>query len=162
MRRSGAILGLCLALGGCGPADPPATDAPAPVLAAPVAEAAPAAPTPAADLRWPVDAPLHAGMLRIRTATEALEHAEHGHLDAAQVGALAGEIESATQRIFAECKLEPDADAALHPLLARVLTAGRALRAKPDDLAPVGELREVLRLYPLRFSDPDWSRRPTP
>lgn len=107
-----------------------------------------------------MDAPLHAGMLRIRAATEALEHAEHAQLDAAQIGALAAELETATLRIFAECKLEPAADAALHPLLARVLAASRALRAKPGDLAPIGELREVLRLYPLRFDDPEWTLKP--
>lgn len=161
MRRSGWILGLCLALAGCGRAQAPTADAPE--AAAAEAKVAPAALVPpAAPPRWPVDAPLHAGMLRIRTATEALENAEHGRLDATQTAVLASEIESATQRIFAECKLEPDADAALHPLLARVLAASRDLRAKPDDLAPVGELREVLRLYPLRFNDPEWPRTPTP
>lgn len=164
MPRNAWILGLSLALAGCGHERAPSAEAPVAAGAdANVVPAAPAAPVPpAAPTRWPVDAPLQAGMRRIRTASEALEHAEHGHLDAAQVRALGSEIESATQRIFAECKLEPAADAALHPLLARVLAASRALQAKPGDLAPIGDLREVLRLYPLRFNDPEWLETSSP
>ena len=105
---------------------------------------------------WPADAALHAGMARIARATEALGHSEHGHLDAAQVTALADELDAATAAIIAQCKLEPAADEALHVLLVRVLAASRALRAAPADPAPIADLREVLRLYPQTFSDPEW------
>jgi len=116
-----------------------------------------AAPAPQLQ-RWPTDAPLRAGMARIRIATGALAHAEHGHLDSAQVRALADELHAAVNAMIAQCKLEPAADAALHPLLARVLQASQALRQAPEDPAPLGELQEVLRRYPQLFDDPDWLR----
>jgi hypothetical protein len=91
-------------------------------------------------------------------ATGALAHADHGHLDPAQVRALADELQAAVNAMFAQCKLEPAADAALHPLLARVLQASQALRKAPEDMAPLDELDEVLRRYPQLFNDPDWIR----
>ena len=95
-------------------------------------------------------------MARLRVVADALAHAEHGHLDAGQVATLADQLQAAVDTMFAECKLEPAADAALHPLLARVLAASAALREKPTDPAPVTELREVLLRYPQLFDDPQW------
>jgi hypothetical protein len=106
--------------------------------------------------RWVADASLHTGMLRVRKAAAALEHLEHGHLDAGQVRALADEIRAAVNFMFANCRLDPEPDAALHPLLARLLAASNALRDKPTDAAPLAELRAVLARYPQVFEDSDW------
>lgn len=103
--------------------------------------------------RWPADAPLVRGMSRIRTATDALVHASHGHLDAAQVRALAAELKSAVETMFVECRLEPAPDAALHPLLARVLAASQALSEGNFDAEALAELRAVLARYAELFED---------
>lgn len=142
---------LLLAVSACAPAG----ETPAPVAATPVAapaQALAAPPSPAAT-RWLADAPLRAGMARVRAATEALAHAEHQHLDQKQVLALADEVSSAVKWMFAECKLEPAPDAALHPLLARLLAASQALRDAPEDLAPLAELRAVLARYEQLFQE---------
>jgi len=103
--------------------------------------------------RWPADAPLVRGMSRIRTVADALVHASHGHLDAAQVQALAAELKSAVETMFIECRLEPAPDAALHPLLARVLAASQALSDGNFDADALAELRAVLARYAELFED---------
>lgn len=112
-------------------------------------------------IRWASDAPLREGMRRVRSATEALSHAAHGHLDAAQVQAIAAELESAVQDMIARCKLAPEPDAALHPLLARVLQASATLADGTFDAAALAELEAVLRRYPGLFEDGDWVGDPT-
>ena len=103
--------------------------------------------------RWPADAPLVRGMSRIRTVADALVHASHGHLDATQVQALAAELESAVETMFVECRLEPAPDAALHPLLARVLGASQALSDGSFDADALAELRSVLARYAELFEE---------
>lgn len=127
-------------------ADPHAQEATAPAHDA----AAPAT-------RWRPDAPLSRGMQRVRAATAALEHGEHGHLDAAQVQGIAAELRAAVDEMFANCRLEPEPDAALHPLLARVLGASRALAAGEFNQDALDELRAVLARYPVLFDDAAWS-----
>lgn len=106
--------------------------------------------------RWSPDAPLSRGMQRVRAATSTLEHGSHGHLDAAQVRKIAAELKSAVETMFAQCKLEPEPDAALHPLLARVLVASNTLAEAGFDAGALAELQAVLARYPLIFDDPSW------
>lgn len=103
--------------------------------------------------RWPADAPLVRGMSRIRVVSDSLAHASHGHLDAAQVQALAAELKSAVETMFVECRLEPAPDAALHPLLARVLAASQALSQGRFDAGALAELRAVLASYAELFEE---------
>lgn len=119
--------------------------------------AAPAHDAAAPATRWQPDAPLSRGMQRVRAATAALEHGEHGHLDAAQVQGIAAELRAAVDDMFANCRLDPEPDAALHPLLARVLTASRELSGGEFDQAALDELRAVLARYPELFADAAWS-----
>src|SRR3546814_11665123 len=48
-----------------------------------------------------------------------------------QATALASEIEQSVNYLFANCRLEPAADAALHGLLAQLLQGAAALRRDP-------------------------------
>lgn len=121
------------------------------------AHAATAAEADAPAVRWQPDAPLSRGMQRVRAATAALEHGEHGHLDAVQVQNIAAELRAAVDEMFANCRLEPEPDAALHPLLARVLGASRALSEGEFDQSALDELRAVLARYPALFDDAAWS-----
>lgn len=85
----------------------------------------------AAATRWSTYAPLRAGMGGAREVVAVLEHGPHGHLDAGQVRPLAAQLEGHVQGIFAECKLVPQADAALHAVLLPLLNGARALAADP-------------------------------
>jgi len=114
---------------------------------APAAQAAPA-------VRYATDAPLRKGMADIRTAVGMLEHGEHGHLDAAQVRNLAGNIERSIGTIIAECKLAPEADAALHAIIGGLGQGIAALKENPADLAPVAGMRAALADYARIFDDP--------
>lgn len=113
--------------------------------------------TPAPAVRWLADEPLARGMQRVRAATQALAHGAHGHLDAPQVRALAAELESAVQGMFAQCRLEPEPDAALHPLLARVLQASARLAEGSLDPQALADLEAVLARYPQLFDEAAWS-----
>ncbi|MEO7477997.1 MAG: DnrO protein, partial [Lysobacteraceae bacterium] len=87
--------------------------------------------------RWHADAPLKAGMARVRIASDGLMHMQHGHLDQNKVRALADGITAAVNYMFANCKLDPAPDAALHPLLAKLLADAQALQQHPTDSIPV-------------------------
>lgn len=118
----------------------------------PAADTATAATGPA--VRYATDAPLRKGMADIRIAVGMLEHGEHGHLDAAQVRNLAGNIERSISTIIAECKLAPEADAALHGVIGGLGQGIAALKEDPEDLAPVAGLRAALADYSRMFDDP--------
>ena len=107
-------------------------------------------------VRWASDAPLREGMRRVRAATEALSHGAHGHLDVAQVHAVASELEAAVQDMVARCKLPPEPDAGLHPLLASVLQASATLASGDFDADALAKLEAVLVRYPAMFEDADW------
>jgi hypothetical protein len=118
------------------------------------ASTAPAGDPAAAAARFVADEPLSRGMARVRAATDLLAHAAMGHMDATQVKAQAAELKSAVDTMFAECKLEPAADAAVHPLLARVLTASAAMADGEYDAAAHADLKAVLVRYAELFDDP--------
>lgn len=107
---------------------------------------------------WATDAPLRENMRRVRKAVGSLEHYEHGHLDAAEAAKLAGDIQDAVNAMFANCKLEAEADAALHGLLANFITGARAVRTEAEvPTEAIAKMREALARYPLMFDDPAWS-----
>lgn len=103
--------------------------------------------------RWVADAPLRAGMQRVRKSVIALAPMESGHLTRRQVLALADTIQTSVNFIFANCRLDPEPDAALHPLLGRLLVASQALRDHPANPMPLADLRAVLARYAQLFED---------
>lgn len=117
--------------------------------------AAPATPATPAQ-RWKTDAPLRTGMREIRVAVDALQHGVHGHLDDAQVVALATRVEQQIAYLVANCKLEPQADAALHVIIAELGTGARALREAPGDRDVVASMQSAVASYPQQFDDPAW------
>lgn len=121
---------------------------------APTPAATPA--RPAAGKRWATDAPLRQGMAQIRAAVDALRHYEHGQPGPAQAVALATTVESQVAYLVANCKLEPQADAALHVIIARLMQGAAALKANPHDTAALATLRQALQDYPRQFDDPGW------
>ena len=116
--------------------------------------AAPAAQATAPAQRYATDAPLRENMAGIREAVGTLEHAEHAQLDAAQVAALADKVNGHVRTIIAECKLPPEADAALHGIIGGLGQGIAALKENPADLGPVAGMRAALADYARMFDDP--------
>jgi hypothetical protein len=109
------------------------------------------APAQAPAVRFATDAVLREEMERIRTAVTGLGHYEQGHLDAAQAAPLVAQVEASARTIFANCKLPPDADAALHAILVPLLQGAAALKADPADVAAIAPMREALAAYDRTF-----------
>lgn len=124
--------------------------------AAHAAHAAHDAPAPAR--RWATDAPLRAGMRSLAEATEALDHYQMGHLDDTQRDNAVARIDAAIQDMFTNCKLAPEADAALHGLLAKFILGADAARAGRFTKAELVPMQESLVQYPQLFDDPDWGK----
>ena len=120
------------------------------------AEHADAVPVPAQ--RYAPDASLKKGMRRARVAVEDLRQHEMGHMSEAIVADRASTVQEAVNTMFANCKLAPEPDAALHSILLPVLNAALELQAHPGDAKPVAEMRAELAHYPQYFDDPGWGQ----
>ena len=107
--------------------------------------------------RWATDAPLRAGMLNLREATEALNHYEMGHLDDTQRDNAVEKIDAAIKDMFANCKLKPEADAALHGLLAKFIAGANAARAGKFTKAELVPMQDAVAQYPQLFDDAEWN-----
>lgn len=127
--------------------------------AAHAGHAATAAEAPAPAQRWATDAPLRAGMREIRTATTQLAQIQAGHLQADRRTAAAARIDAAVQNMIANCKLDPQADAALHGLLAKFMLGADAARSGRFSATDLSAMQQALARYPELFNDPGWSGR---
>ena len=107
--------------------------------------------------RWATDAPLRTGMAKIRTAVDALQHYERGHMGPEQAVELATQIQQQIAYLVANCKLEPQADAALHVIIAELGASAQALKDDPSDLSVIPAMRQALQHYPRQFNDPGWA-----
>ena len=118
----------------------------------PAATAAASAEAPAQ--RHATDAVLREEMQGIRAAVGGLDHYAHGHIEAALAVQLADEVEERVRTIIANCKLPPDADAALHAIIVPLLQNAGALKKDPQDLAAIQPMRDALAQYARQFDDP--------
>lgn len=116
-----------------------------------------ATPVDRAGKRWATDAPLRDGMRRVRQAVQALDHSLHGHPSAAQTANAGSQIEGAVNGMIANCKLDPDADAALHGLLAKFLVGANAAHTGQGLPAALADMQAALKQYPELFDDPTWN-----
>lgn len=115
-----------------------------------------ASPLPAR--RWATDPALREGMARIRDAVALLPHYAHGHMSRAQLTGLASGIEGDVASIVSSCKLAPEADAQLHPIIAALIKGAQALKADPPDLdAATGTIDAAFADYARRFDDPGFA-----
>lgn len=104
--------------------------------------------------RWATDAPLREGMREIAGIVGALGHYEMGHVETGQAVMLAGQVNDAIADIVANCRLEPDADAALHIVLAALAQGATRFQQEPGDHAPIAAMRQALADYARLFDDP--------
>jgi hypothetical protein len=115
-------------------------------------QTAPAAAAPSDTAqRWTADATLRRNMRGIRAAVEALGHYEHGHMGPEQAVTVAAKIEDHANEIIAQCKLPPDADAALHAILVPLMSGAAALKQDPKRLEVIAPMREALVQYERQF-----------
>ena len=108
--------------------------------------------------RWATDAPLRAGMRELREATELLNHYQMGHLDDVQRDNAVAAIDAAIKNMIANCKLKPDADTALHGLLAKFIAGADAARAGKFTKVELVPMQEALARYPQLFVDAEWEK----
>ena len=104
--------------------------------------------------RWAADANLSHGMAQVRASVEALGHAEHGHMGPGQVVVLARTMDGYIGDILATCKLDPNADAALHGVLAQLLRGTDALKQGESLPVALATMRQALEQYPRLFDHP--------
>lgn len=113
--------------------------------------------------KWNGDASLRQGMERIRAAFAPVATQLHqGDAPAEGYAALAKETAEATDYIFKNCKLKPEADAVLHVLLSRVLEGSSAMEigAEKEKLAGAQKVVAALVDYPKFFKHIGWKRLP--
>jgi hypothetical protein len=106
-----------------------------------------AAPRLRAGERWPTDEPLRAGMSRIE---DAVAHASAAGrpISAKSAREVAQTVEQNVTYIVQHCKLEPDADAALHGIIGQMMSATTQLK-KEDASRDTGvtQLNDALATY---------------
>ncbi len=106
---------------------------------------------------WATDAPLRMGMANIRTSVEALRHLQRDHMSRQQALAEVAMIDQSIDHIIANCKLDPDADAVLHQVIAKLVHGSAGLKSDLKDKAAMASLRAALLDYQRLFDDPDWN-----
>lgn len=110
--------------------------------------------------KWGTDAALRQAIGGIRQSLAKNLNAIHNNrFPASAYGGLAHQVEGAVNDIVANCKLEPQADAQLHIIVADLLAgaeqmAGKAKQAKPRDGAI--KVLGALDKYGRYFDDPDF------
>ena len=119
--------------------------------------ATPAIEAAAPAVRFATDPALHDGMESIRAALVGRSGAIHtGSLASRHYRALAGSVERDVASIVANCKLAPDADHALHGILAEIGAGMAAMRGEGAESPADGAMRvgRALNAYAERFDDP--------
>ena len=112
--------------------------------------------------KWPTDAPLRQGMESIRAAVAKDVDAIHaGKATPGQYKALAERISQEVAGIVQNCKLDPEADAQLHLVIAELMAGAEAMDgAAKSDAALQGAERvaKALNTYGEYFDHAGWKR----
>lgn len=123
-------------------------------------EGGPAALSLDAGAKWKTDATLREGMANIRDLLEPNLKAIHNdRLKPAEYAALASRIEAEVGGIVAGCKLDKDADAMLHLVLAEINAGTEGLAGKDQAVGRHGgavKIYRALENYPVYFEHPGW------
>lgn len=111
--------------------------------------------------KWQTDAPLRQGMAGIKAALlPQLQAIHENKLNASQYPALAKRTNTQIGFIVTNCKLAPEADAQLHPIIADLGAAADAMAGKDKQQSrQEGALRleHALETYGAFFDHPGWS-----
>jgi hypothetical protein len=112
--------------------------------------------------KWQTDAPLRQGMENIRAAFSADLKAIHANKQSPQkFEALAAKVNGEVAGIVQNCKLEPEADAQLHIVVAELLAGAEAMEGKEQDVsrrAGAERVAKALNAYGKYFDHAGWKR----
>jgi hypothetical protein len=112
--------------------------------------------------KWQTDAPLRQGMENMRAALAGdLKTIHADKASAKQYEALAAKLEGEVAYVVQNCKLDPEADAQLHLVVAEVLGGAEAMKGKEQGVTRrAGTVRVVKALneYGKYFDHPGWRK----
>jgi hypothetical protein len=112
--------------------------------------------------KWATDEPLRKGMSEIRALILANDEAIHkGKLTREGYAALGAKVEAQVAYMVANCKLDPQADANLHLVLAEVIAGADAMKGAEKKSAPragAGKVVAALNAYGRYFDHPGWTK----
>lgn len=94
--------------------------------------------------RWATDEALRTGMQRIR---DAMQQASPE---------LVLTIRQQIDYLIANCKLEPEADATLHGIIAQLLAGVDTLEKNPSSTEGIEKIHHAVQQYPEYFDHPGW------
>ncbi len=107
--------------------------------------------------RWETDASLRRGMNRIRTAVnDRLDAFNEDRLTAEEATVFAQKIDESVNYMVANCKLDPEPDAALHVLLAVILSGKHKMLSDPMHADGMPRIIDALDRYPRLFEHSGW------
>ncbi len=107
--------------------------------------------------QWQTDAALRRGMTEIRVAVDMLTPVfDAGQLSQNQANQLSEVVTGAVNTMIEQCKLEPEADANLHFILAELLAAAAKVEASPLSAEGVPALKAALETYGYYFNHGHW------
>ena len=104
--------------------------------------------------RYATDATLREQMRAIRGNVLALERHGSGDITRESAVKLADQITGHVNTIIVNCRLPPDADAALHNIIGPLLQNASALKTDPSRSDAVAGMRKALDQYARTFDDP--------
>ncbi len=106
---------------------------------------------------YATDATLREQMRAIRGNVLALERQGPGRIAGEVATRHADQVIGHVNTIIVNCKLPPDADAALHGIIGPLLQNASALKANPGRSDAVTKMRKALDQYARTFDDPAFS-----
>jgi hypothetical protein len=108
--------------------------------------------------RYATDATLREQMRAIRENVSTLERRGSGNISPEVAAQLAEQITGHVNTIIVNCKLPPDADAALHNIIGPLLQNASALKTESGRKDAVAGMRAALDQYAHTFDDPAFSQ----
>lgn len=112
------------------------------------------------DKKFIADEALKERMNSILSAMQKLNKTGSASEKKKEVITTGGRVESVVQDIFKSCKLAPDADAAIHPILAEILEGANLLK-KGDEKNGHERIHKALLKYGDNFEHSGWNHNHT-
>lgn len=108
--------------------------------------------------KWAIDAPLSRAMTNIRNAVDKEYDAIHSNqLAEEKYAALAKKVTNEVNYMVENCKLEPEADAQLHLIIADLMEGSTAMESKTNAQHGAVKVIGAIENYVTYFDDPDFT-----
>ena len=117
-------------------------------------------PAPEAGKKFESDKPLRSHMSAIRTEMQSrIKSVHQGQAKEEVYRQLAERIDGSVRSIFKDCKLKPEADAALHVILTEIMAGSSSMKSGVDAKTRADGFSKVvngLKMYAQTFHDSGW------